>query len=279
MLKTGVIYQTISCFFFALLGLQIKQLLLISNIESIVFFRSFFGLLIVIILLLIKKNNSFKNLYSQNFRIHFLRSLFGVLAMYFGYNSLNYISLSQATTIGFTKVFFTSSLAVVLFKEKLGLKKIFLIFIGFLGVVFIAQPGQVIQQTGIYMSLFSALCVSGGILTISFLTKKDDVLKIIFFHSFFSSFIFLFIFWETINFYMIDNYFRFFIATLTALLGQYCNAISLKLEEASKVVIIGYLRIIFATVLGYFFLNELLNFEIIVGVILIVLSSLLISKN
>ena len=278
MLKTGAIYQTISCFCFALLGFQIKQLLVISNIESIVFFRSSFGLLIVFILLLIKKN-FFKNFYSQNFRIHLLRSLFGVLAMYFGYNSLNYISLSQATTIGFTKVFFTSLVAVVLFKEKLDLKKIVLILIGFLGVVLIAQPGQVTQYTGIFMSLFSALCVSGGILTISFLTKKDDVLKIIFFHSFFSSFIFLFIFWETINFYMIDNYFRFFIATLTALLGQYCNAISLKLEETSKVVIVGYLRIIFATFLGYFFLNELLNFEMIVGIILVIFSSLIISKN
>ena len=37
--------------------------------------------------------------------------------MYFGYNSLNYLTLAQASTIAYTKIFFTMILALVFFKE------------------------------------------------------------------------------------------------------------------------------------------------------------------
>ena len=41
--------------------------------------------------------------------------------MYFGYKALTYISLSQATTIGFTKVFFTVILSSIFLNEKIPL--------------------------------------------------------------------------------------------------------------------------------------------------------------
>ena len=112
-------YQIISCFFFSLLGYQIKLELLTSSIEDIVFYRSFFGTLILFSFFFINiKGSFFKEIDSNRIFIHILRSIFGVLAMYFGYNSLNHLTLSQASTISFTKVFFSSILAFIVFKEK-----------------------------------------------------------------------------------------------------------------------------------------------------------------
>ena len=107
MKKFSVYNQIISCIFFSLLGLQVKLLLDKVNIETIVFFRSFIGLFIVLILSIILRKG-IKIIQTSNIKIHILRSIFGTLAMYFGYRSLNYITLSEATSIGFTKVFFTS---------------------------------------------------------------------------------------------------------------------------------------------------------------------------
>jgi len=102
MKKYKIYSQIVSCFCFSLLGLQIKILLESLPTESIVFFRFLIGSFIVLSLLLITK----KKIYlSKNFLIHLLRSFFGVFATYFGYKTLTYITLSQATTIGFTKYF------------------------------------------------------------------------------------------------------------------------------------------------------------------------------
>ena len=118
MKKFSVYNQIISCIFFSLLGLQVKLLLDKVNIETIVFFRSFIGLFIVLILSIILRKG-IKIIQTSNIKIHILRSIFGTLAMYFGYRSLNYITLSEATSIGFTKVFFTSILAFFCSQRKI----------------------------------------------------------------------------------------------------------------------------------------------------------------
>ena len=50
MKKLSIYNQVISCVFFSLLGLQVKLLLDITNIESIVFYRSFIGLILILII-------------------------------------------------------------------------------------------------------------------------------------------------------------------------------------------------------------------------------------
>ena len=110
MKKLSIYNQVISCVFFSLLGLQVKLLLDKTNLESIVFYRSFIGLILILMLSATLKTG-IKIIKTSNIKIHIIRSIFGTMAMYFGYRSLSYISLSEATSIGFTKVFFTSILA------------------------------------------------------------------------------------------------------------------------------------------------------------------------
>ena len=55
----------------------------------------------------------------------------------------------------------------------------------------ITNPDQIDSQTGLYMALFSSICVSGGIISISYLSKREETSKILFYHSVISSIIFL----------------------------------------------------------------------------------------
>ena len=200
-------YQIISCFFFSLLGYQIKFELNFTTIENIVFYRSFFGTILLLFFFFFKNfNPQIKKIVSKNFWLHLLRSIFGVMAMYFGYNSLNYLTLSQASTVSFTKVFFSSILAFIIFKEKISLKIFFLLIFGLLGVILISEPQQFENNLGLYMALFSSLCVSGGIISISYLTKLEDTNNILLYHSFFSSIIFFLLFNQQIVFSYSSNY-------------------------------------------------------------------------
>ena len=270
--------QIISCVFFSLLGLQVKLLLVKVNIETIVFYRSLIGLIIILIFSIILKRG-IKIVKTSNIKIHIVRSIFGTLAMYFGYRSLNYISLSEATSIGFTKVFFTSILAFFFLKEKLRIFSFILILIGFMGVYLIALPTQTSNLIGFYMSLFSAICVAGGIISISFLAKVEDTLTVIIYHSLFSSIVFFLFFKNQIEFNLYENYLPIILLTFTALAGQYFNSESYKYGETNKVVILSYSRIVFSTLLGFFFLDEKISYITVSGILVIILTTYFVKKN
>jgi len=275
MKKYKIYSQIVSCFCFSLLGLQIKILLESLPTESIVFFRFLIGSFIVLSLLLINK----KKIYlSKKFLIHLLRSFFGVFATYFGYKTLTYITLSQATTIGFTKVFFASIFASIIFKERFLFKYFILILIGFMGVLIITGPIK-LQNHGIYYGLLSAICVSGGIISISFLVKKDSSFTVIFYHSIISTIIFFLIFHQKISFNIVNHLFPLLLLTITALVGQYFNAESYKDNNTNLIVILSYLRIIFSTGLGFFFLNEEISLHTVLGIVLIVISTIYVKKE
>ena len=272
-------YQIFSCFFFSLLGYQIKLELLTNSIENIVFYRSFFGTLLLLLFFFFNIKESFtKDINTNKFFVHILRSIFGVLAMYFGYNSLNYLTLSQASTISFTKVFFSSILAFIAFKEKISYLVFFLLLIGFIGVILISEPQNFNNNLGFYMALFSALCVSGGIISISYLSKHENTKKILLYHSFISTVIFFSIFNETITFNF-SNIQDYFMITVTAVVGQYFNTESYKDNPTNKIMILSYSRIIFSTTLGVFLLNENLSIYNILGIIIIILTSFMITKK
>ena len=272
-------YQIFSCFFFSLLGYQVKLELLTNSIENIVFYRSFFGTVILLIFFIFNiKESLTKDFNSDNIFLHILRSIFGVLAMYFGYNSLNYLTLSQASTVSFTKVFFSSILAFLIFKEKVSYLVFFLLIIGFIGVILTSEPQNFNNNLGLYMALFSAFCVSGGIISISYLSKHENTKKILLYHSFLSSIIFFFLFNESITFNF-SNFQNYLTITITAIIGQYFNTESYKDSSTNKVMILSYSRIIFSTALGFFLMNENLSFSNILGVIIIILTSFLIKKK
>lgn len=198
--------------------------------------------------------------------------------MYFGYNSLNYLTLSQASTVSFTKVFFSSILAFLIFKEKISHLVFFLLVIGFIGVILTSEPQNFNNNLGLYMALLSAFCVSGGIISISYLSKHENTKKILLYHSFLSSIIFFCLFNKSITFDF-SNFQNYLTITITAIIGQYFNTESYKDSPTNNVMILSYSRIIFSTALGFFLMNENLSFSNILGVIIIILTSFMIKKK
>ena len=76
-----------------------------------------------------------------------------------------------------------------------------------------------------------------------------------------------------------DRLFPLLLLTITALVGQYFNAESYKNNNTNLIVILSYLRIIFSTALGFFFLNEEISLNTIFGIMLIVISTIYVKKE
>ena len=268
-------YQILSCCFFSILGMQIKLLSGATNVETIVFFRSLFGLLVLVIIIILRYLKDNQNLLkTQDFLIQFLRGVFGTFGMFFGYKSLTLIPLAQASTISYIKVFFVAFLAYIFLKEKIKSQIIFCSIIGFVGIFFITNPDNFMSFKGSFYASISALFVAAGIISVSFLSKKNAPMTILFYNSLFASIISCIIFYGEIQLPSNSNVLQSLILiTLTALLGQYFNTISYKDTQANVIVLFGYSRILFSFVLGFFFLNEQLGLNFFLGFILILLST------
>ena len=198
--------------------------------------------------------------------------------MYFGYKALTFIPLSLASTIGFTKVFFASLMSWFILKERLEIKNFFLTLLGFSGVYFITLPSTVSEIDGIILSLLSSIFVSGGIITVSYLTKKETTMNILIFHSAISSILTFLIFFDGISFHIQESFFSLFLLTITALTAQYFNVESYRDEKASSIILIGYTRIIFSTILGFLFLEEKISFLALFGILVIILTTFFVQK-
>tara|TARA_B100000963_G_scaffold329603_1_gene319121 strand:- start:135 stop:989 length:855 start_codon:yes stop_codon:yes gene_type:complete len=277
MKKNKLLFQLLSCFLFSLLGLQIKFSAMHNSIETIVFYRSLIGTIVLYCLYIYYKKR-FIILANEKIKFHILRSLFGVLAMFFGYKALTFIPLSLASTIGFTKVFFASLMSWLILKEKLILRNFLLVLFGFSGVFLITLPSTVSEINGVIFSLLSSIFVSGGIITVSYLTKKETTMNILIFHSAISSILTFLIFFDGISFDIKKNFFALFFLTITALAGQYFNIESYRNEKASSIILIGYTRIIFSTILGFLFLEEKISFLAMFGILIIIVTTFFVQK-
>ena len=277
MKKNNLFFQLLSCFFFSLLGLQIKFSADHNSIETIVFYRSLIGTIVLYCLFIFYKKK-LTIIANKNIKFHILRSFFGVLAMYFGYKALTLIPLSLASTIGFTKVFFASLMSWLILKEKPKFKNFSLVLLGFSGVYLITLPSTVSEIDGVILSLISSIFVSGGIIVVSYLTKKETTMNILIFHSAISSIFTFLIFFDGISFNIKESFNSLFFLTITALIGQYFNIESYRDEKASSVILVSYSRIIFSTALGFLFFNEKVSFIALFGILIIIVTTFFVQK-
>lgn len=272
----SISFQILSSFFFSLLGLQIKIISNSLNIETIIFYRCLMGSVIVcFFIFFLKKKGKHGYFKTKNLFFQILRAICGSLAMFFGYNALKFINLAEASTISFTKIFFVFFLASIFLKEKLTLSKILLSLLGFCGVYILSSVTMSQGNIGTLMAIFGAFFVASGIILMSYMAKDDHTLTILFYHSLFSCFLVGTFFFKNITSVSFYNIFLMLIITITALVGQYFNTESYRKNNANYIIIFSYTRILFSILFGYFFLSESLNIFQLLGLFLIVLTTML----
>ena len=123
----------------------------ISALE-IVFFRNFFGVFIILYAL----KHTPPKLSGGKIHLLFTRGLFGFMAMILFFYTITVIPLGEAITLNKTSPFFVTLLAFFLLRERLQLQTLIALVLGFLGVVFIVKP------FGMTFSFVHMLGILGG---------------------------------------------------------------------------------------------------------------------
>lgn len=123
---------------FVSMGASIKAVAEELPNELIVFFRNFAGLLVLLPWLV---RQGARQLMTRQLRFHLLRGIAGLGAMYCFFFCLAHMPLAEATLLALTSPFFIPGIAFLWLGEPVPGRVLLAIFIGFIGVACILQPG------------------------------------------------------------------------------------------------------------------------------------------
>lgn len=132
----GVWNMLFASFCFAVMGAFAKELSTYMDSLEVVFFRNIIGVVLIGATFF---HYPVKQVGGKPFLL-FFRGFMGFMALVAFFYNIAHISLADAMTFSRTSPMFTALLAYWFLKEKLGVKEIIALVIGFLGVVFIMKP-------------------------------------------------------------------------------------------------------------------------------------------
>ena len=275
--QIGAIYMAISALSFSIMDVLVKFMSSIYPTGEIIFFRGFFGLIPIIFII---PRDRYKNFFqTTKLKLHLTRAIVGAIAMIGIYLGVKFLPLADAITITFAAPVFATIFSMIILKEQVRMYRWAAIIIGLIGVTVVLKPGT--DMFSVY-SLFPILfCIGFGIIAV--LIKKlsetePDYLIAIYF---------------TLTLIAVGAcslFFQFVLPKFQDLLplvaigiagstGNIFLTMSLRKGSVSTVTPIKYLSLVFATVSGIFFFNEIPHVSTLFGAFLIILSSVIIFKR
>jgi drug/metabolite transporter (DMT)-like permease len=244
-------------------------------IYELVLFRSFISLIITSSIINLKNINP----WGKNRPLLILRGVLGTLALVCIFYAIRNMPLSISTVIQYTYPIFISIFAGIFINEKITRNIIFALIIGWIGILVILNPSQLsninveIEKLSIWIAFLGAICTALAYVTVKKLSFTEDVYVIIEYFplvSFITLLPIVLINWVTPNW----NELVWIIGIgLFTQLGQTFLTIGLKNLPASEASTINYLQVLFGSIWGILFFNEIININFLLGALLVLLGT------
>ena len=138
---------------FAIQDMVVKLLSEIGSLWQLMFLRAILVVLILVTWAVLKKRSDF--IKPKRLKWPIIRAFLMSCAYSFFYASLPFAALAQAASCFFTAPIFTCFFAAVILREKIGFWRISSILIGFLGVIYIIQPGTSNMQAVLFLPVLA----------------------------------------------------------------------------------------------------------------------------
>ena len=274
--QLGFFYMFISVCAFSLMDVIVKW----SDdypVGQVLFFRGFCG--IIPILFLIPKDRYFDFYKTTRPVLHFKRCLAGLIALVSIFVALRNLPLATVVSISFAAPIFITIFSIFLLDEKVGLYRWMAVLVGFLGIIFITEPGfSALNVYYIYPIIF-CLGLSYVAIAIRKLSSTEPAWLISFFFSFS---IMLLSFLSFYQGWILPSLLDLFLLSMVGILGGLANlwlSQSYKYSEVSLVSPLKYLGLVFAIIFGYFIWNEIPTSKTLLGALLVIVSSIIIFRR
>jgi len=276
----GILFMLLSAMIAALSGAAAKVLSETMDPIEIVFYRNFLG--VMIILFTLKKVPVSIN--TSKLHLLFLRGFFGTVAMLLFFYTIATIPLGEAIILNKTSPFFVTILAYYLMKESISVNTILALVIGFIGIVLIIKP------FGIEISIAHIFGVLGGFFAAAAYATIKKIKDIYDARVIMLSFmgigviipLLLLLLTPYSQFQIHTDPFVWSLIALMAILStasQWLLTRAYSLSRASIIGVVGYSSIPFAVGFGIMLGDSLPDMLTFIGIALIVLGGILVSKK
>lgn len=264
--KKGIAYILLSSLFFALMAAAVKFLGDMPTAEKI-FFRSLVGVFIAFSL--VRKSNS--SVTGNNKKLLILRSIFGLLGIAAYFYALSVIKLSDAVILNKMSPFFVMVFAALFLKENITKKQLAALITAALGAVLVIRPGFDSNIIPSLIALMSSLFAGIAYTVVRQLRKTDSAATVVLYFSTFST-LAMIPFMLTGSFVVPDltQALALLALGLFAAAAQLFMTNAYRYAEAGELSIYTYVNIVFSTIFGLIFFQEIPDIFSVLGAVLII---------
>ena len=110
----------------------------------------------------------------NNIQIQLIRSLFLFLSTVFFFYAISFISLAEALALSFVSPMIVTLLSAIILKEKVGVRRLSAVIIGFIGVLFVVRPGFNEISLATIGALGCGICYAFYIISTRKLSNQDS---------------------------------------------------------------------------------------------------------
>ena len=250
---------------FSLANVFVKQVAHIPAME-VVFFRT----TVATAFCLIGLYRADADWRGSNRTLLLLRGVFGTVALYLFFVTLQNIPLASAMTIQYLSPIFTSIIAIVVLSEKVRSLQWLFYGMAFAGVLLIEQIDTRISIFYLVIGIVSAFCSGVAYNLVRTMRGREHPLTVVLHFQLVgvvAGFISLFFEWRTPAGW---DWLYLFLVGVFSQLGQIFLTNALQKERAASVSIVNYTGLVYAIALGWFVFGETHSIETFVGMLLVV---------
>jgi drug/metabolite transporter (DMT)-like permease len=182
---------------------------------------------------------------------HLTRSTIGLVSMLFTFGTLALLPLAEATTLTYAAPILSTLLSGLILAERVGMRRLCAVAVGFVGVVLVARPENGVTTIGLIVGILAALSQSAVMITVRQISRTEHVAAIVFWFTIFTmtaGAAMLPVFGHTHD---ARTYAMLAAAGLLGGVGQLTMTASLRFAPVSVVVPLDYLQIVWGIAIGW----------------------------
>ena len=261
MILSGMCASTMHCL--------IRLATLENHPFQVAFFRTVFVLIIFLPIV-------FKvGIYSLNVvdkKLQFYRAIVGSIAMCCMFFGISITELAKATALLFTVPIFSTILAIIFFREIVGIRRWLAMIIGMFGAMIVIRP-DIDLGLGPLIILFGAITWSASLLMAKKLTTSETNTSMTFWQAAGLIPATLILSFPFLKLPGTEQLVICFFIAITGTLTHFCLNAALARAEISSLLPLDYLRLIWSVTLGFVFFSEIPLNTIWIGSALIILAT------
>ncbi len=221
---------------------------------EVAFFRNLFGLVALSPIFL---RQGLRPLKTKKLHLHAARGAIQALGMLAFFTGVTLIPLAQVTALSFSAPLFATLLAILLLGERVRIRRITALVLGFIGMLLVVRPGVSEINLGTMLIIGSSIGWGAAIAIIKSMTSTESSGTLTVYMGLFLTPItgaFAFFVWETPTW---EQLAWLFLIGCLGTLGHLAFAQSFRRAESTAVLPLDFTRLIWASVVGFAVWNEI----------------------